>query len=145
MFFVHFENNCLLNCPSHFNPHYYQRCFDDIFVLFTSPGHSEAFWHFLNGRHANMLFTIENENQNSMAFLDVQIIQEDKVFTTSVYQKPTFSGIYTHPFTMHLKAWYCLHTKLLMLPNMLNLHYLHCITHWIIFSTLNFLKKWLPR
>ena len=57
-----------------------------------------------------MLFTIENENQNSMAFLDVQIIQEDKVFTTSVYQKPTFSGIYTHPFTMHLKAWYCLHT-----------------------------------
>ena len=97
-----------------------------------------------------MLFTIENENQNSMAFLDVQIIQEDKVFTTSVYQKPTFSGIYTHPFTMHLKAWYCLHTHLLMLPNMLNLEYAQ-YAHMLIcsicsiFSTLNFLKKWLPR
>ena len=29
-------------------------------------------------------------------FLDVQIIREDKTFTTSVYRKPTCSGVYTH-------------------------------------------------
>ena len=34
--------------------------FIDIFVLFNSPEHLEAFWNFLNGHHANMVFTIEN-------------------------------------------------------------------------------------
>ena len=43
-----------------------------------------------------MLFTIENEKQNRMSFLDVQIICEDRTFTTSVYRKPTFNGVYTH-------------------------------------------------
>ena len=43
-----------------------------------------------------MSFTIESEDQNRMSFLDVQIIHEYKTFTTSVYRKPTFSGVYTY-------------------------------------------------
>ena len=43
-----------------------------------------------------MPFTIGNEKQNRMSFLDVQIIREDTTFTISVYRKPTFSGVYTH-------------------------------------------------
>ena len=43
-----------------------------------------------------MSFTIESEKQNRMFFLDVQIIREDKKFTTFVYHKPNFSGVYTH-------------------------------------------------
>ena len=43
-----------------------------------------------------MSFTIESEKQNRMSFLDVQIIREDKTFTTSVYRKATFNGVYTH-------------------------------------------------
>ena len=43
-----------------------------------------------------MSFTIENEKDNRMSFLDVNIIREKDKFTTSVYRKPTFSGIYTH-------------------------------------------------
>ena len=31
-----------------------------------------------------------------MSFLDVQIVREDKTFTTSVYHKPTFSWVYTY-------------------------------------------------
>ena len=31
-----------------------------------------------------------------MFILDAKIIGEDKTFTTSVYCKPTFSGLYTH-------------------------------------------------
>ena len=31
-----------------------------------------------------------------MSFLDIQIIREDKTFTTSVFRKLTFSGVYTH-------------------------------------------------
>ena len=31
-----------------------------------------------------------------MSFLDIATIREDKTFTTSVYRKPTFTGVYTH-------------------------------------------------
>ena len=68
----------------------------NIFVLFTSLKHLEAFHSFLNARHPNMSFTIEREKQNRMSFLDIAIIRENKTFTTSVYSKPTFSGDYTH-------------------------------------------------
>ena len=75
-------------------PHW--RHVDDIFVLFTSPKHLEAFRNFLNGWHANMYLTNKREKQNRMYFLDIAIIRENKTFTTSVYRKPTFSGVYTH-------------------------------------------------
>ena len=42
-----------------------------------------------------MSFTTEREKQNRMSVLDIAIICEDKTFTTSVYRKPTFSGVYT--------------------------------------------------
>ena len=40
-----------------------------------------------------MFFTIECEKQNRMSFLDIEIISEDKTFTTSAYHKATFSGV----------------------------------------------------
>ena len=40
-----------------------------------------------------MFFTIEREMQNRMSFLNIEIISEDKTFTTSVYHKATFSGV----------------------------------------------------
>ena len=95
-FLVHFEKNWLQNCPSDFMPHYYLLYVDDILVLFTFLKHSEAYENFLNGWHANMSFIIEREKQNTMSFLDVKIISEGKTFTTSIYHKPTFSGVYTH-------------------------------------------------
>ena len=75
---------------------YYQWYVDDIFILFTLPQHLEAFQNFLNGWYANMSFLIESEKQNRMSFFDVQISREDKTFTTFVYCKPAFSGVYTH-------------------------------------------------
>ena len=43
-----------------------------------------------------MLFTIETEQNNKISFLDVNVIREHGKFIRSVYQKPTFSGVYTH-------------------------------------------------
>ena len=43
-----------------------------------------------------MSFAIENEKQNRMFFLNAQVIREDETLSTSVYCKPTFSGVYTH-------------------------------------------------
>ena len=143
-FVAYFEKNWSQNCPSYVNFHYYRRYVNDFFVLFTSPEHLEDFWNFLNGWHANMAFTIENEKQNRISFLEIQIIREDKKFTTSVYQKAIFSGVYTHydsclrstykfgtVYTLAYRSfrvcssWSELHTKLVCLKE------LH-------------LKKWLP-
>ena len=43
-----------------------------------------------------MSFTIETEEKNKISFLNVKVIREQGKFTTSVYQKSTFSGVYTH-------------------------------------------------
>ena len=59
-----------------------------------------------------MSFTIENEKQNRMLFLDVQITGADKKITTSVYNEPTFRGIYAHFFL----AFY--HLLSLVLPTL---------------------------
>ena len=48
-------------------------------------------------------FRNKGEKQNRMSFLDVQIIREDKTFTTSVYRKPNFSGVYTHFDILHTR------------------------------------------
>ena len=69
---------------------------DDIFVLFESETQVESFKNFMNTCHPKMKFTFEKEQNNCFNFLDVKVIREDNVFTTSVYRKPSFSGVYTH-------------------------------------------------
>ena len=84
---VYFEKNWLQkNWPSDFKSYYYRWYVDGIFVSFTLRKHLEAFQNFVNDRHANLSFTIETEKQNKMSFLDVQIINEDKTFTSSLYR-----------------------------------------------------------
>ena len=42
-----------------------------------------------------MSFTFETEIDNNLPFLDILVNREQK-FTTNIYRKPTFSGLYTH-------------------------------------------------
>ena len=68
---------------------------DYVFVLFNSLEHLKRFQSYLNSPHFNISFTIENEKDNRMFFLDARQGEQDK-FTTSTYRKPTFSGICAH-------------------------------------------------
>ena len=43
-----------------------------------------------------MSFIIETGQNNKVSFLNVNVIREQGKLTTSVYRKPTFSGVYTH-------------------------------------------------
>ena len=40
-----------------------------------------------------MSFSMETEKENKLSFLDVEIIREQGKFTTTIYRKPTFSGV----------------------------------------------------
>ena len=75
---------------------YYKRYVDDLFVLFRSPHHLEKFNEYLNTKHANIKFTSEKEVNGSLPFLDVLISRNKEGFTTTVYHKPTFSGVYSN-------------------------------------------------
>ena len=44
----------------------------------------------------NIKFTSEIEIDNSLYFLDIQIVRTDGQFVTSVYHKPTFGGGFTN-------------------------------------------------
>ena len=47
-------------------------------------------------KHQNINFTIELEKDGKLPFLDILIDRNNGGITTSVYRKPTFTGVYTH-------------------------------------------------
>ena len=95
IFLSHHEEIWLKNCPKQFAPEYYRRFVDDTFILFKNKDHVNKFGKYLNSRHPNMKFTNEVEDDSSLNVLDI-LISKGQEFTTSIYRKPTYSGIYSH-------------------------------------------------
>ena len=95
-FLCHYEKEWLDNCSIHFKTVIYERYVDDIFVLVSSKEHLELFVDYMNKQHKCLKFTSEAENDNSFSFLDIKITRHNQQFKTSVYRKPTFSGVFTH-------------------------------------------------
>ena len=93
LFLAYHEENWLNNCPIQFKPTFFRRYMDDIFLLFDSRNHVKKFLKYMNSRHRNINFTYEEEQNNTLAFLDIKITRGGK-FVTSVYRKKTFSGVY---------------------------------------------------
>ena len=71
-FLVYHKKNWLKHCPLEYRPLYYRRYVDDIFVLFNS---AERFHSYLNCHHLSLSFTIDNEKDSRMSFLDVNVIR----------------------------------------------------------------------
>ena len=90
------EQLWLSDCPEDFQPVYCRRYVDDIFALFRSSDHLEKFTNYLNSKHKNIKFTYEKESNNSLHFLDILISRSENGVKTSVYHKPTFSGVYSN-------------------------------------------------
>ena len=94
-FLCHFEKQWL-DCPQDFCPNIYRRYVDDIFVTFNSYEQLKRFVEYMNKKHPNIKFTFKHEHNNSFSFLDVKKCRENNKITTSVYRKPTFSGVFTN-------------------------------------------------
>ena len=54
------------------------------------------FNHLMSSKHQNINFTVEKDNVSSLSFLDAKICRKNGKFVTSVYRKPTFSGVFTN-------------------------------------------------
>ena len=91
--FVGFHEHKLFNC--HQKPLVYFRYVDDTFAVFEKESECDIFLAKLNSLHQSLKFTFEKEENNSLPFLDVSVEKTEPGFLTSVYRKPTFSGLYT--------------------------------------------------
>ena len=95
-FLSHHEVEWLRDCPTSFKPLLYRRYVDDTFLAFRSQEHIPLFLEYLNSKHPNIEFTSEEENNGKLPFLDILVSREnDHSFKTSIYRKPTFTGLTT--------------------------------------------------
>ena len=95
-FLCYHEKRWLDKCPEEFKPLFYRQHVDDIFVLFRKIEHLKIFLNYFNSCHENIKFTSEKETNNKLSFLDIEISRDKNQFITSVYCKPTFSGVFSH-------------------------------------------------
>ena len=65
-------------------------------ILFKSKNHLLLFAKYMKTRHRNLKFTFDFEQNNSFSFLDVKITRGINRFSTSVFRKATFSGVFTN-------------------------------------------------
>ena len=91
----HYEQLWLRDCPPEFKPLLYRRYVDDTFLLFNDASHIERFLTYLNSRHPSIHFTCEIEKNGTLPFLDIAVSRGSS-FSTSIYRKPTFTGLYTN-------------------------------------------------
>ena len=92
-FMCHMEREWLSDCPLEFKPLFYRRYVDDTFLIFKSPTHINLFLTYLNSRHPNIKFTCDNEKNAQLPFLDLCIKRSNGEFLTSIYRKPTYTGL----------------------------------------------------
>ena len=122
-FLCFYEKKWLKDCPKSIRPIYYKRYVDDIFVLFENLEQAKKFKDYLNERHKNMSFTLEIEKDNKLSFLDIDIIRNEQAntFMTSLYRKPTFSGMYTN-----FKSFICTKYKYSLISSLLYRVFMIC-------------------
>lgn len=78
-------------------PRHYFRFVDDTFAVFQHPHSAAKYLDILNSIHPSLEFTCELEKCDALPFLDVLVHKTQSGHpNTSVYRKPTWSGLYLH-------------------------------------------------
>ena len=95
VFLCNMEKLIFNTCPEHFKPKFYRRYLDDTFAIFDDEYQANQFFTFINNIHDNISFTMEKQNQYKLPFLDLHIDNSNQLFSSSVYRKPTFTGLAT--------------------------------------------------
>ena len=76
-------------------PTFYRRYVDDIFCIFQNREDALRFLDYSNSGHRNIKFTVEEEHDGTLPFLNVLISHTPEVsnFQTTTYYKPTYTGL----------------------------------------------------
>ena len=75
-------------------------CIDDMLMTVSSSSDPWTmclfFLSYLNRQHPNISFSPELEKDGRLPFLDIEVTRSNGRFSTSVYRKPTFTGLFTN-------------------------------------------------
>jgi len=74
-------------------PQFYCRFVDDSLAYFPDRNSAEVFQRKLDGLHPALRFTCEHESNERISFLDVLVERQSGEFVTSIFRKPTFTGM----------------------------------------------------
>ena len=69
-------------------PNVWERLVDDVYSIFKR-SYLENFFHHINNLHQNIKFTIEEESNGELAFLDTWLKWNNEKISVFVYRKPT--------------------------------------------------------
>ena len=81
------------------------RFVDDTFAVIRDASKVEDILKLLNGQHKNIKFTYEKEKNKKIAFLDALVSRKNDGFTTTLYRKPTFTGVYLNWKSLTTKSY----------------------------------------
>ncbi|CAF4600906.1 unnamed protein product [Rotaria sp. Silwood2] len=126
-----------LNRFSTNKPMIWLRYVDDIFCIFTIPKEKiNEFHKRINKWHRNLHFTVEFEVENSIPFLDVRVTHTEDKLVTSMYRKPTHTGLYLLWDSNQSRRY-----KLGLIKTLVIRIYRLCSTKEIINNELDLLRK----
>ena len=93
LYLKHLEEEAIQSAPP--KPKLWRRYMDDTFVIW--PHRQDELHHFyqhLNSQHPSIQFTMEEEKDHKIAFLNVLVLRNGDRLATSTYRKPTHTDRY---------------------------------------------------
>ena len=118
----------------------YKRYVDDIFCIFNNENDAKNFFEYLNEQHINIKFTMEKEENSSLAFLDVLLTKNNHGFTSTVFRKKTSIGLFTS-FDSFTPISY----KIGLIKTLLNRAFVICSSWKILDKEINNIKTLLNK
>ena len=82
------------------HPRVWERSADDFYSILKRT-HLENFSHHINNLHQNIKFTMKEESNGELAFLDTLLKQNNGEISVLVYRKPTHTDQYLHYSSHH--------------------------------------------
>ena len=92
--YMHAHERTAISIAIH-SPKVWERFVEDIYSI-LKPMHLENFFHHINNLHQNIQFTIEEESNGKLAFLDTLLKRNNGEISVMVYRKPTHTDQYLH-------------------------------------------------
>ena len=135
--FMNFHEQIWLDeCPLEFKPLLYRRYVDDTFALFKREADIAPFFNYINGKHRKIKFTMEKEKHNKLPFLDLLIEKTNGKLETSIYRKPTFSGLGINYLSACFRKY-----KINSIKTLLHRAYNLTSTYWNFHTEIEFLSQ----
>ena len=97
--FMGFHEQNWIEQATNVKPIFYKMYVDDIFAVFESESHADAFYSYLNTRHENIKFTFEKERDNKLPFVDILINNNESDLQTLIFHEKTYTGLLLNYFS----------------------------------------------